>query len=647
MPSPLKSLAQLFNERVFRIPDYQRGYSWTNPQLEAFWQDMMRLPDGRNHYTGLITLERVSQDRWENWNRDEDTWLISDASCTPFYVVDGQQRLTTAVILIKCLLDLVEDDNSELARTPKHQLIAKYLLRKSGPSRAFIFGYEKDNPSNEFLKTQILGEPSVQYQGTKTVYTGNLLYARDFFRKKLAEVADAESREDIFRRLTQRLVFNEYEIDDDLDVFVTFETMNNRGKELSVLELLKNRLIYLTTLLKKVPQGQQLTVRRNITDAWKTIYEYLGRVQDQPLDDDEFLRAHWIMYFRYARKEANEIRKFLLEREFTPDRAVSGEIGVDDIQRYIESMQNAVRAWHAVNFPCFAPDLSDSLRQRLDRMNRLGRGAFGPLTMTALLKHLPEGDAEIAKLLEREERFVFLVSRLSNRRAYTGDSEFYSLTWQLFHEECRLSTVVKRIMLRETDYFDVERFRSTVNELFKQDKHEGFYSWRGLRYFLFEYELELKGQSETTKINWDEFIRFKKDHVTIEHIYPQSPKVGDWPAFDEYTAQEKWCLTHSLGNLVALSRHKNIALSNRPFREKVRSADGETGYFNGSYSENEIAAYPDWTPRHVLDRGLSLLHFLEERWGEDLGSRDEKVKLLHLDFLNCGEPNGGSQTGHV
>ena len=117
MPSQLKSLAQLFNERVFRIPDYQRGYSWTKPQLEDFWQDMMRLTDGRNHYTGLITLERVSEDRWKNWNRDEDTWLISDANCTPFYVVDGQQRLTTAVILIKCLLDLVQGDNSELART--------------------------------------------------------------------------------------------------------------------------------------------------------------------------------------------------------------------------------------------------------------------------------------------------------------------------------------------------------------------------------------------------------------------------------------------------------------------------------------------------------------------------------------------------
>lgn len=46
MPSELKSLTQLFNERVFRIPDYQRGFSWNKSQLDDFWQDIRRLPNG-------------------------------------------------------------------------------------------------------------------------------------------------------------------------------------------------------------------------------------------------------------------------------------------------------------------------------------------------------------------------------------------------------------------------------------------------------------------------------------------------------------------------------------------------------------------------------------------------------------------------
>ena len=57
-----------------------------------------------------------------------------------------------------------------------------------------------------------------------------------------------EEIELLFKKITQNLMFNVYEISDDFDVFVAFETMNNRGKKLSNLELLKNRLIYLTTL---------------------------------------------------------------------------------------------------------------------------------------------------------------------------------------------------------------------------------------------------------------------------------------------------------------------------------------------------------------------------------------------------------------
>ena len=175
MSGQLKSLSQLFQDRVFRIPDYQRGYSWGDRQWKDFWQDIIRLPEGRKHYTGLITLERDTNERWKNWGEDEETWLIRTAKQTPFYVVDGQQRLTTAVILINCLLEGVEGDDTEVTGKPKRELVAKYLFRESGPIRAFVFGYEKDNPSYAFLKSQILGVYDVQYEGTKTVYTANLL----------------------------------------------------------------------------------------------------------------------------------------------------------------------------------------------------------------------------------------------------------------------------------------------------------------------------------------------------------------------------------------------------------------------------------------------------------------------------------------
>lgn len=57
----LQSLTEIFNEKIFRIPDFQRGYSWENNQLEDFWEDLMNLKDDKIHYTGLLTVESVSK----------------------------------------------------------------------------------------------------------------------------------------------------------------------------------------------------------------------------------------------------------------------------------------------------------------------------------------------------------------------------------------------------------------------------------------------------------------------------------------------------------------------------------------------------------------------------------------------------------
>ena len=112
----------------------------------------------------------------------------------------------------------------------------------------------------------------------------------------------------LYLKLTQRLMFNIHEIDDDYDVFVAFETMNNRGKKLTNLELLKNRLIYLTTLYSddKFDKMDKDNLRKQINETWKEIYYQLGRNEKIPLSDDEFLRAHWIAYFAYSRRKGDD-----------------------------------------------------------------------------------------------------------------------------------------------------------------------------------------------------------------------------------------------------------------------------------------------------------------------------------------------------
>ncbi len=637
MPSQLHDLNAIFNSRVFRVPDYQRGYAWKTEHLEDFWDDLSRLEEGRSHYTGQLTLEQVPDDAWRRW--DEDMWLIEGKGYKPFYIVDGQQRLITAIILIKCLLERVPA-NGQIAFTEKRDCEQKYLVQSSGISRAYLFGYEKDNPSYEYLKTKILGEPSVQFQGTETTYTANLLNAQAFFSEKLKDKADADIQR-WFKAITQRFLFNVYELEKEMDEFVVFETMNNRGKPLSKLELLKNRLIYLSTLLPGDPGSEdKKTLRKNVNDAWKTVFEFLGREKAPApvLEDDDFLRAHWIMYFPDSKDEAGkkeDAGKFgdsLLRKEFTADRIRPGGLTPEDLQRYVASIQQSVRKWHGIYFPHQSAEVDKgNVLPWLDRLDRLGRGAFEPVIMAAMQK--TGSVTQLSEFLSAAERFIFVVARLCHRRADTGDNACYRLAGLLFSGNQTLAEVTQSVDESTKNYFSLKRIETEMGELFQ--RWDGFYSWEGLRYFLFEYEQNLREEAGmgATRLNWSDLKASKKDYVTIEHIYPVSPREAEWQAFKAHSQKEPGRLRNSLGNLLALSQIRNSKFSNRSFAAKKQDSDGVSGYFNGSYSEISVAQLPDWTPSTVLERGLKMLDFLESRWRVPLGSRAERVRLLGLEFL--------------
>lgn len=295
MQTELLSLSKIFTDNLFRIPDYQRGYSWGAKQLKDFWADLEQLETEKNHYTGVLTLEEVGQSDYAKW--DADTWIIESRRFKPYYVVDGQQRLTTSIVLLQCILETLEEDGV-LNFTPKTRIRDRFIFetKDGGISRSYIFGYEKDNPSYEFLKTHIYGEHSDSHStGEETIYTKNLAFAKTFFQQRLSGMTNVQTAE-LYTKLTQRFLFNIYTISRDIDVFVAFETMNNRGKPLSNLELLKNRLIYLSTKFEVEPH-EKTTLRKVINEAWKTVYHYLGKQKNRPLDDDFFLGTHFILYF--------------------------------------------------------------------------------------------------------------------------------------------------------------------------------------------------------------------------------------------------------------------------------------------------------------------------------------------------------------
>ena len=179
MDTQLLTLSKIFTERLFRISDYQRGYAWTDKQLRDFWNDIQQLEPGRNHYTGVLTLETVPEPVVRQW--DDDFWIVDAKSYQPFFIVDGQQRLTTAIILIQVILERLAPQG-KLNYTEKADIQRKFIFdsKDGGISRSYVFGYEKDNPSYEFLKTKIFCERSSDGPPEETVYTHNLAQAKQF-----------------------------------------------------------------------------------------------------------------------------------------------------------------------------------------------------------------------------------------------------------------------------------------------------------------------------------------------------------------------------------------------------------------------------------------------------------------------------------
>jgi hypothetical protein len=457
---------------------------------------LINLSDNRSHYTGVLTLKQIPSDKIAR--SDKEFWLVDDHSYEVYHIVDGQQFLTTFIIFLQALVDVIKalpDHKGKLDASiyltdslTVAELQRRYLfeIKPNGWFRTCKFGYTNDNPSYDYLRFRILGEEG---GGTiqETFYTLNLSNAKTYFTEQLSELYQQEGTEGlqrIYKMLTKQFLFNEYVIQSEFDVFIAFETMNNRGKKLSHLELLKNRLIYLTTLYinKELDCAPLKNLRDTINDAWKEVYHQLGRNKARPLNDDDFLRAHWTMFFKYSRKTGQDYIRFLLDEQFTPKRVrkkIEREVVLEipqeqpsettleesleengavpeeatiaspvqlqptDIWKFCISLKESAVHW----FRSFYPDLDESMsaeeRRWVDRLNRIGMVYFRPLVM-AILKNV-SGPEERIQIFKRIERFIFITFRANAVRATFGSSEFYNAARELDQGELDLPTISTKL----------------------------------------------------------------------------------------------------------------------------------------------------------------------------------------------------------
>ncbi len=571
----LLNLDGVIEKGVFEIPSYQRGYAWQKKQLEDFWNDLehvSKLGD-KFHYMHSLTLRE----------------LENEFESSAFEIIDGQQRLATSLILLGLLAKITQHkDPKYYSMNLEPVLSYKYY----GLSEAFraITEEEKDL---EAFKTSF--------------YAKNLIDAYEFFQEKISDTP-METLEKMFDALTKKMLFSVVELNDNrIDPFSSFETINNRGKDLSTLELLKNRLHFVS---HKICDEEDLeNLQQEINDTYTRIYHDLRRFEDIHLES--FLK-HFVAYY-YG--ENSKFKERLLDTAFDAHKKYHSSYDeyekINDLLLYLSYSSKVWYFLHTLDDEELRIEITPKMHSLLDKMRRLNAlsvNAFLPLLLSLFTIQLAVRSGserhytakELEGLLEYLERFGFLVYGVVGKD--TAKKEWIGLAFKAI-QACRFwedKITIEDLPTLEKNFFKGEH---SGLELLEESIHskkntEKWYQWgKALNYLLYEYELH---HNPETTLNFDSSLE------SIEHILPQKPDQG-------YSAKEKsWAknphIVHALGNLLLIAKNTNSSLSNKPFEEKRKA------YLKGSYSEKEVAKNASFGVAQIKERSEKLLDFLIARY---------------------------------
>jgi len=284
----------LGNGKRYKIPEFQRDFSWRTENWEDLWQDIIDIYDDKEavHYMGAIVLQNTT---------DKKT----------FIVVDGQQRITTlslfVLAIVKNLKDLVSEGiDVENNKERIKKILDNYIGEKSISDLYYKSKLTLNENNDSFYQSRILEfkEP-VNY--AKLRDSEKLIYdSYKFFCDKIAthfsDELNGKTLGEFIEKTLDGLVFIQITVDDDLSAYTVFETLNARGVELTTTDLLKNYLFALVAPLGKT--GSEFKI---LKENWQTITDIVG-LSKFP----SFLRF-------YLNSKQNIVRKERLFKEIKKD----------------------------------------------------------------------------------------------------------------------------------------------------------------------------------------------------------------------------------------------------------------------------------------------------------------------------------------
>lgn len=621
------SLQDLFDARIFRVPDYQRGYAWERPQVQEFLDDLSLLDGSRRHYTGTIVLRQSS----DSAKVDSGGRYYHEA-----HVVDGQQRLTTIVLLLNEMAAALAkcEDSRSLAEGTRSSYVEAVGLDKQ-PLYKLTLNADVD----QFFKTSVLPD-GTGIEGPPVKSAGRLLDAK---KQITAWLDEAEGRpadrepwlRNLLSKVTSQLRFSLYEVERESEVGVIFEVMNDRGKPLSDLEKVKNYLLYTASSLDLEDQRHADDLAKLVNHAWADLLTRMMKAGlGSPADEDGLLRAHWIMHYDSQSrnwKGSKSIKKQFDRRNY---RGRHSDL-LDELKIYVERLREACISYCDVRrprrelaFEAFAFD--EKKRSAIvlwsSKLVRMGViRTFLPLLMAARKQWSsePEKYLEMLRVCEALAFRTYKVGR-----------------WNANFRESAMCHLAHRIAQGGADFMEIIRsmkseyggkgIREAFDNFLDASKPRPVDGWASLGYFLYEYEESLADSRQIEpKITWVDLKR--EISGSIEHVLPQyMENQAEW--LERFSDVHEEYL-NDMGNLVLSKPEWNSAYSNKVFSQKkgffgAKHDDGSDVrcYANSPWlQEQELALYDDWTVESIKDRRARLLDWARKRWHVDYGDVSDSV----------------------
>lgn len=545
------TLGSLFEGKYFRIPRYQRPYSWERPHLEEFWQDAVQSRSEEDYFIGSIVASKPRREH-------------------VYAVVDGQQRLTTATILLCVIRDAFQDEGHSDLADGIHTLVERRNIRNR---QQYVLTTESSYP---FLQENIQKRGKPELADSIGPEEEALKMAYDFFVGKVNAIvqsvksdsslgAEAQSIE-VARKLEAardqvlmlQVIFVELENEDD--AYLVFETLNTRGKDLRVSDLVKNLVLRM-----KRPTNVGVDVGK---EKWDRILETLEE-SEAGIRVDAFLHHSWISRYDFVAQKALF-------------KAVKTSVKQPQVDGFLDSLIADSCLYRVI----FEPDFRNKkwlqqesdIRRALRAINLFGVRLSLPLVL-ALMRDWEAGAVKlqvVRETLAAIEAFHFLSNAIGQQRVTGGlTMMFASLAHQLHtsppNKKASICSTARRKLRERVP--DKETFLIAFRKIIytkSQTKQKS----------LVKYVLERIADYRNWTINAAE--------LSVEHFASQSTR--DLP--DTVTGQ--------IGNLLLVPpKLNNERLRNRSFAEKKKALDDAQFPLSpsmaaaDSWGENEIESHTD------------------------------------------------------